>query len=62
MLFDIEILLFYPIAVTLSDLSIMGYWVAMLFSFVLTMGFVVEISAGVLYFTDQRSSIAVTKK
>lgn len=62
MLFDIEILLFYPIAVTMSNLTLMGYWVAMLFSFVLTMGFIVEISAGVLYFTDQRSSISVTKK
>ncbi len=57
LLFDLEILLLYPIAVSLGDVTIMGYWVAMMFAGVLTFGFVYEWSYGALYFTDQRSSI-----
>lgn len=30
------------VSVTMSNLTLMGYWVAMLFKFVLTMGFIVE--------------------
>lgn len=57
MLFDLEILLLYPVAVALGDVTIMGYWVAMMFAGVLTLGFIYEFSYGALYFTDQRSSI-----
>jgi NADH:ubiquinone oxidoreductase subunit 3 (subunit A) len=57
LLFDLEILLLYPIAVALSDVTIMGYWVAMLFAGVLTLGFVYEWAKGSLFFTDQRSAI-----
>jgi len=57
LLFDLEILLLYPIAVALGDVTIMGYWVAMLFAGVLTLGFVYEWAKGSLFFTDQRSSI-----
>jgi NADH:ubiquinone oxidoreductase subunit 3 (subunit A) len=57
LLFDLEILLLYPIAVALGDVTIMGYWVAMLFAGVLTFGFIFEWAYGALYFTDQRSSI-----
>lgn len=62
MLFDLEILLLYPIAVSLSDVTIMGYWVAMLFAGVLTLGFVFEWAYGALYFTDQRSAITPTTR
>jgi NADH:ubiquinone oxidoreductase subunit 3 (subunit A) len=57
LIFDLEILLLYPIAVTLYSVSIYGFWIAIIFFTVLTLGFVYEISSGVLYFTDQRSAI-----
>ena len=57
LIFDLEILLLYPIAVTLYRVSVYGFWVAIIFFTVLTLGFVYEISTGVLYFTDQRSAI-----
>lgn len=57
LIFDLEILLMYPIAVTLYSVSIYGFWIAIIFFTVLTLGFVYEIGTGVLYFTDQRSAI-----
>lgn len=57
LIFDLEILLLYPVAVTLYSVSVYGFWVAIIFFTVLTLGFVYEISTGVLYFTDQRSAI-----
>jgi NADH:ubiquinone oxidoreductase subunit 3 (subunit A) len=57
MIFDIEILLFYPIATTLYQVSTYGFWVAVMFFTVLTLGFVYELGKGALYFTDQRSAI-----
>nr|UHB41914.1 NADH dehydrogenase subunit 3 [Apiotrichum gamsii] len=57
LVFDLEILLLYPLAVTLYDVSVYGFVVAMIFFTVLTLGFVYEIGSGALYFTDQRSSI-----
>jgi NADH:ubiquinone oxidoreductase subunit 3 (subunit A) len=57
LIFDLEILLLYPIAVTLYSVSIYGFWIAIIFFTVLTLGFVYEIGTGVLYFTDQRSAI-----
>lgn len=57
LVFDLEILLLYPVAVTLYNVSIYGFWVAIIFFTVLTLGFVYEIGSGALYFTDQRSSV-----
>lgn len=57
LVFDLEILLFYPAAVTLYQISTYGFCVAMLFFIILTIGFVYELAKGALYFTDQRSAI-----
>jgi|SRR3978361_2314050 NADH-ubiquinone oxidoreductase chain 3 len=57
MVFDIEILLFYPLAVTLYQVSTYGFWIGVMFFTVLTLGFVYELGKGALYFTDQRSAI-----
>lgn len=57
LIFDLEILLLYPVAVTLYNVSIYGFWIAILFFSVLTLGFVYELGKGALYFTDQRSAI-----
>nr|YP_010044459.1 NADH dehydrogenase subunit 3 [Trichosporon inkin]QPF23700.1 NADH dehydrogenase subunit 3 [Trichosporon inkin] len=55
--FDLEILLLYPIAVTLYNVSTYGFWIAIIFFRVLTLGFVYEMGSGRLYFRDQRSGI-----
>jgi len=57
LVFDLEILLLYPIAVTLYEVSFYGFWVAIIFFTILTLGFVYELAIGALYFTDQRSAI-----
>ena len=57
LIFDLEILLLYPLALTLYDVSIYGFWIAIIFFTVLTLGFVYELGKGALYFTDQRSAI-----
>lgn len=57
LIFDLEILLLYPIAVTLYNVSLYGFWIAIIFFSVLTLGFVYELGKGALYFTDQRSAI-----
>jgi NADH-ubiquinone oxidoreductase chain 3 len=56
LIFDLEILLIYPVRVTLYNVSIYGFRVAMIFFTVLTLGFVYELGKGVLHFTDHRSS------
>lgn len=58
LVFDLEILLLYPIAVTLYNVSVYGFWIAIIFFTVLTLGFVYELGKGALYFTDHRSSIS----
>lgn len=57
LIFDLEILLFYPLAVTLYSVSTYGFVIGVLFFTVLTIGFVYEFGKGALYFTDQRSAI-----
>ena len=57
LIFDLEILLFYPLAVTLYQVSVYGFVIGILFFTVLTIGFVYEFGKGALYFTDQRSAI-----
>jgi NADH-ubiquinone oxidoreductase chain 3 len=58
LIFDLEILLIYPLAVTLYQVSTYGFWIAIIFFAILTVGFVLEIGTGVLYFTDQKTSLA----
>lgn len=56
LIFDLEILLIYPLAVTLYQVSTYGFWITMIFFAILTVGFVLEIGSGALYFTEQKSS------
>jgi group I intron endonuclease len=58
LIFDLEILLLYPIAVSLYQVSAYGFWIFVIFLVILTVGFVLEIGSGVLYFTDQKSTVA----
>ena len=46
LIFDLEVLLLYPLAVTLYQVSVFGFSVVFVFFFVLTIGFVLEIGSG----------------
>ena len=48
LVFDLEILLLFPIAVTLYQVSIFGFSIALIFFIVLTIGFVLEIGSGAI--------------
>jgi NADH:ubiquinone oxidoreductase subunit 3 (subunit A) len=57
LLFDLEILLLYPLATSLYQVGSYGFVIAVAFFLVLTLGFMFEWGKGALYFTDQRSAI-----
>ena len=48
LIFDLEIILLFPIAVTLTQVGLYGFCIAIIFFIVLTIGFVMEISSGAL--------------
>ena|SRR2546421_1136304 len=48
LIFDLEILLIFPIAVTLYQVSTFGFSIAIIFFIVLTIGFVLEIGSGAI--------------
>ena len=48
LIFDLEILLLFPIAVTLYQVSVFGFSVAIIFFIVLTIGFILEIGSGAI--------------
>ena len=52
LVFDLEILLLFPIAVTLYQVSTFGFTVALIFFIVLTIGFILEIGSGAISLTD----------
>jgi NADH-ubiquinone oxidoreductase chain 3 len=52
LIFDLEILLLFPIAVSLYQVSIFGFFVAIIFFVVLTIGFILEIGSGAVKLTD----------
>lgn len=57
LVFDLEILLLYPISVTLYQVSLYGFTITILFFSVLTIGFIFELGKGVLKFTENKSQI-----
>jgi NADH:ubiquinone oxidoreductase subunit 3 (subunit A) len=57
LIFDLEIAVLFPMAVTLYQISSYGFWISALFLILLTIGFVYEFGKGALKFTDHRSSI-----
>lgn len=52
LIFDLEILLLFPIAVTLYQVSTFGFSIAIIFFIVLTIGFVLEIGSGAIDLTN----------
>lgn len=57
LVFDLEILLLFPIAVTLYQVSTFGFSIALIFFIVLTIGFVLEIGSGAISLTDYNKTI-----
>lgn len=55
--FDVEVALLHPYAPSANIADLYGFWIVVGFFIILTLGFVVEIASGVLYFTDQRSAL-----
>ena len=48
LIFDLEILLLFPIAVTLYKVSTFGFSIALIFFVVLTIGFILEFGSGAI--------------
>jgi NADH-ubiquinone oxidoreductase chain 3 len=48
LVFDLELVLLLPLSVTLSSISTYGFWVAVLFFIILTIGFILEIGTGAI--------------
>ena len=57
LILDLEILLFFPITVSLSKIGTFGLTIALIFFIVLTIGYVIEILAGNLKVSNQSLSI-----
>jgi NADH-quinone oxidoreductase subunit A len=54
--FDLEILFIYPLVVSLYHVSYFGFWIAMVFVLLLTVGLVYELCSGVLDYARSPSS------
>jgi NADH-ubiquinone oxidoreductase chain 3 len=52
LVFDLEILLLFPIAVTLYQVSMYGFSIALIFFIILTIGFILEIGSGAIKVTS----------
>ena len=59
LVFDLEILLLFPIACTLYQVSTFGFSIAIIFFIVLTIGFVLEIGSGAIDLIDQKTGLPV---
>ena len=55
LVFDLEILLLFPIALTLYQVSTFGFSIALIFFIVLTIGFVLEIGSGAIKVISNKS-------
>jgi NADH-ubiquinone oxidoreductase chain 3 len=52
LIFDLEILLLFPLAVSLYQVSIFGFSIGIIFFIILTIGFVLEIGSGAIALTN----------
>jgi NADH-ubiquinone oxidoreductase chain 3 len=48
LIFDLEVMLIYPICLVLYEVSYFGFTIALLFFFILTVGFILEIGSGAI--------------
>ena len=52
LIFDLELVVLYPLALTLYQVSVFGFAIALIFFSVLTIGFVLEIGSGAIKITS----------
>lgn len=62
LVFDLELLVLYPITVTLYEVGTAGFWVVLIFFSVLTVGFVYELGSGALKSMLPKSANALNSK
>lgn len=55
LIFDLEIFYLVPLTVSLSKISLYGFSIFTIFFIILTIGFIYELGAKVLEFSDQKS-------
>jgi NADH:ubiquinone oxidoreductase subunit 3 (subunit A) len=61
LIFDLEILLLFPIAVSLYQVGFYGLSIAIIFFLILTIGFIVEIAMSVIKLTDSKTGIPLNE-
>nr|YP_010130176.1 NADH dehydrogenase subunit 3 [Clavaria fumosa]QPZ51078.1 NADH dehydrogenase subunit 3 [Clavaria fumosa] len=52
LIFDLEILLIFPVALSLYQISTFGFSIALIFFIILTIGFILEIGSGAISITS----------
>ena len=52
LIFDLELVLLFPIAVSLFQVSLFGLSIALIFFIILTIGFVLELGSGAIKFNN----------
>ena len=62
LVFDLEILLLFPIAGTLYQVSSFGFSIALIFFVILTIGFILEIGSGAIELIDQDTGLPLNSK
>jgi NADH-ubiquinone oxidoreductase chain 3 len=62
LIFDLEILLLFPLAVSLYQVSIFGFTIGIIFFIILTIGFVLEIGSGAIALTNINISSQLNNK
>jgi len=53
LVFDLEVLLLFPAAVSMYSIGQSGFWILLFFLVVLTLGFVYEYASGALNYTNK---------
>jgi len=59
LIFDLELVLLLPLSVTLSTVSAYGFWVAVLFFIILTVGFILEIGTGAISLKSENNNTKI---
>ena len=62
LVFDLEILLLFPLSVSLYQVGVYGFSIAVIFFIVLTIGFVLEIGSGTLSLSKIEKTVATRVK
>jgi len=60
LIFDLEILLLFPISVTLYQVSTFGFVIALIFFVILTIGFILEIGSGAIELINFNTGEAIS--